>query len=117
MAEEERAKYAYLFGSALSGLRADSDVDVLVGGDLDFDTRTDLTARLERALTRQVDLVPARDARPEVVLRAMSRGERIFVRDNEALKGDYFRAYRAYEDATNLRSIKAAYFKRHYAND
>lgn len=111
----ERVDYAFLFGSALTNLRADSDVDVLVGGEIDFDTRVDLTARLERVLKRHVDLVPAA-ARPELVLRAMSKGVRIFVRDNEALKRDYFRVYRACDDAMNLRRIKTAYFKRLYAN-
>jgi predicted nucleotidyltransferase len=112
----EQVSYVFLFGSAVTRPRSDSDIDVLVGGDLDFGTRMDLTGRLEQALKRHVDLVPARDARPEVVLRAMSKGVRIFVRDNEALKRDYFRVYRAYDDATNLRRIRAEYFKRLYAN-
>jgi len=34
--------YAYLFGSALKRLLPDSDVDILVGGDLDFEQKTAL---------------------------------------------------------------------------
>lgn len=108
--------YAFLFGSALTKLRKDSDVDILVGGDLDFDTRMDLTARLALALKRTVDLVPAQQTRPEVVLKALSKGLRLFVRDSEALKHDYLKAFRAYDDTISLRRIKAAHLKRRFAD-
>jgi predicted nucleotidyltransferase len=108
-------KYAFIFGSALTQLRADSDIDILVGGDLDFDTRMELTAKLALALKRNVDLVPARDARPAVVLKALSKGVPVFVRDKGAFKQDYFKAFRAYDDATNLRQLKLSRIKRQYA--
>jgi predicted nucleotidyltransferase len=116
LSDDERVAYAYLFGSALTHLRDDSDIDILVGGDLDFDTRMDLTAKLSLALKRNVDLVPARSARSEVVLKAMSKGVPVFVRDKGAFKQDYFNAFRAYDDAINLRRSKAEHFKRLYSN-
>jgi predicted nucleotidyltransferase len=116
LSDDERVSYAYLFGSALTHLRGDSDIDILVGGDLDFDTRMDLTAKLSLALKRKVDLVPARSARSEVVLKAMSKGVPVFVRDKGAFKQDYFRAFRAYDDAINLRRSKAEHLKRLYSN-
>ena len=115
LSDDERVAYAYLFGSALTHLRGDSDIDILVGGDLDFDTRMDLTAKLSLALKRNVDLVPARSARSEVVLKAMSKGVPVFVRDKGAFKQDYFKAFRAYDDATNLRQLKLSRIKRQYA--
>lgn len=116
LSDDERVAYAYLFGSVLTHLRDDSDIDILVGGDLDFDTRMDLTAKLSLALKRNVDLVPARSARSEVVLKAMSKGVPVFVRDKGAFKQDYFNAFRAYDDAINLRRSKAEHFKRLYSN-
>lgn len=116
LSDDERVAYAYLFGSALTHLRDDSDIDILVGGDLDFDTRMDLTAKLSLALKRNVDLVPARSARSEVVLKAMSKGVPVFVRDKGVFKQDYFNAFRAYDDAINLRRSKAEHFKRLYSN-
>ena len=115
LSADERVAYAFLFGSALTQLRADSDIDILVGGDLDFDTRMELTAKLALALKRNVDLVPARDARPGVVLKALSKGVPVFVRDKGAFKQDYFKAFRAYDDATNLRQLKLSRIKRQYA--
>jgi predicted nucleotidyltransferase len=110
----DRVAYAFIFGSALTQLRADSDIDILVGGDLDFGTRMELTAKLALALKRNVDLVPARDARPAVVLKALSKGVPVFVRDKGAFKQDYFKAFRAYDDATNLRQLKLSRIKRQY---
>jgi predicted nucleotidyltransferase len=111
----DRVKYAFLFGSALKQLRADSDIDILVGGDLDFDTRMQLTAKLALALKRNVDLVPARDARPGVVLKALSKGVPVLIKDAEALKRDYLKNFCLFDDATNLRQLKLSRIKKQYA--
>jgi predicted nucleotidyltransferase len=110
-----KVSYAYLFGSGLTKLRSDSDIDILVGGNLDFDSRMDLTAKLVLALRRSVDVVPAEDARPEVVLKALSKGMPILINDAEALKSDYFKNFRLYDDTTNLRRLKLERIKRQYA--
>jgi len=108
--------YAFLFGSALTHLRADSDVDILVGGDLTFDQKMDLTAKLVLMLRRKVDLVQASETRCELVLKALSKGMPILIRDPEALKRDYFKKFRLYDDTTNLRRLKLERIKRQYAH-
>jgi predicted nucleotidyltransferase len=112
----ESIHYAFLFGSALANLRADSDVDILFGGHLDFDNRIALTARLAIALKREVDLVPAEAARSEVVIKAMSKGILIFAKNNDGLKHDYLINQRRLDDSTSLRRIKLERIKRQYAN-
>ena len=115
LSDDERVKYAVLFGSALTQLRAGSDIDILVGGDLDFDTRMQLTAKLALALKRNVDLVPAGGARPGVVLKALSKGVPLLIRDAEALKRDYLKNFCLFDDATNLRQLKLSRIKKQYA--
>lgn len=111
----ESIDYAFLFGSALTHLRDDSDVDILFGGHLDFDARMGLTARLAAALKRGVDLVPSRTARSEVVLKAMSEGMLIFVKNSDILKQDYFTHWSRFDDSTGLRRIRIERIKRQYA--
>jgi predicted nucleotidyltransferase len=114
-AYDSEISYAFLFGSALTQLRSDSDIDILVGGDLDFESRMDLTAKLVLVLKRNVDLVQAREARCEVVLKALSKGMPILIKDTEALKRDYLKNFRLYDDTTNLRRLKLSKIKREYA--
>jgi predicted nucleotidyltransferase len=116
LSDDERVQYAFLFGSALTQFRSDSDIDILVGGDLDFNTCMELTAKLALALKRNVDLVPARDARPGVVLKALSKGVPVLIRDAEALKRDYLKNFCLFDDATNLRQLKLSRIKRQYAS-
>lgn len=116
LSKAERVKYAFLFGSALKRLSAESDVDILLGGDVDFDTRMELTAELAIVLKRNVDLVAAKDACPGVVLKALSKGAPVLVSDAEVLKRDYLKNFRSFDDATNLRQLKLSRIKRQYAS-
>ncbi len=106
--------YAFVFGSATKTLLQESDIDILVGGDLDFMQRTDLSLKLEQIFKRPVDIVLAKKASPEITLKAFSEGIAIVVNNSEVLKKDYFRNFYAYEDALNLRRIKESRLKRRF---
>ena len=109
-------EYAFLFGSALRRLLRESDIDILVGGEIDFDTKLVLTAGLSTRLKRNVDLVQASEARCELVLKAMSEGILIFVKYGEKLKQDYLRNWRSFDDSTGLRRIRIERIRQQYAN-
>lgn len=106
--------YAFLFGSALHRLLPQSDIDILIGGDLDFDRRLLLTAELSIKLKRTVDVVLASEARCELVLKAMSQGKQIFVRKSEILKEDYIKNVRKLDDNTKLRRIRQDRIRQQY---
>lgn len=111
----ESIDYAFLFGSALRKLLPQSDIDILIGGEIDFDRRLLLTAELSRKLSRNTDLVLTKEARSELALKAMSQGTLIFVRNRETLKQDYNRHWRQFDDNTGLRMIKFARIQKQYA--
>ncbi len=105
-------KYAFLFGSSVKKPLPESDVDFLIGGELDFSRRTDLALEIELILKRKVDIVLANQALPELVLKALSSGKALFVREEKELKKDYFRNLRFQEDRENLQRLKIARIKR-----
>jgi predicted nucleotidyltransferase len=107
--------YAYLFGSALKRLLPESDIDILVGGDLDFEQKTALAMELSLRLKRNVDLVLAKEASHELILTALSQGLPIFVREKGSLRRDYFQSYFLYDSNTSLRNIRLQRVKRVYA--
>ena len=111
----EGVDYAYLFGSALKRLLPDSDVDILLGGDFDFEQKTRLAMELSLHLKRNVDLVLAKEACYELVLNALSRGRPIFVHKKESLRQDYFNSYFLFDANTPLRNIRLERVKRIYA--
>ncbi len=98
--------YAFMFGSALRQLLPDSDIDILVGGELSFSERTDLSLGLEQLFHRPVDVVLSRHAPAELVLRALARGQVLLMRDPESLKRDYYEKYQACEDALGLWKVR-----------
>jgi predicted nucleotidyltransferase len=112
----EDIAYAFLFGSALSHVLPGSDVDILVGADIDSIAKIKLTDELSRRLHRQADVVQTKDARCEVVLKAMSEGILVLVNDDKRLKEDYFWNFRAYDQTSNLRKIRIDRIKRQYAH-
>ncbi len=109
--------YAFLFGSALKRLLPDSDIDILIGGDLDFDAKTRLGMDLAVRLKRDVDVVLTKEAHCDVVLNAFSRGEPVLIRNRELLKEDYFKNYRLCDASTSLRKIRLDKIKEKYGND
>jgi predicted nucleotidyltransferase len=111
----ERVDYAYLFGSALKRVLPDSDIDILLGGDFDFEQKTRLAMELSLHLKRNVDLVLAKEAPYELVLNALSRGRPIFVHKKESLRQDYFNSYFLFDSNTPLRNIRLERVKRIYA--
>jgi predicted nucleotidyltransferase len=100
----ESIDYAFLFGSALRRLLPESDIDILIGGTIDFDGKMLLTVKLSTLLKRHVDLV----------IEAMSKGRLIFVKDRDSLKRDYLRNWRRLDDNTGLRRMRIERIKQQY---
>jgi predicted nucleotidyltransferase len=117
LSKVEGIDYAYLFGSALRRLLPDSDVDILVGGELDFDRKHNLSMRVSLRLKRDVDIVLAKEAPHELVLQVLSRGKPIVVHDREALEQDYYRNYLLFDQNAGLRAIRLARVKKKYGHD
>jgi predicted nucleotidyltransferase len=111
----EGVDYAYLFGSALNQLLPDSDIDILLGGDFDFEQKTRLAMKLSLHLKRNVELVLAKEASYELILNALSRGRPIFVHKKASLRQDYFNSYFLFDTNTSLRNIRLERIKRIYA--
>lgn len=107
--------YVFLFGSALKRLLPQSDIDILIGGEMDFNQKMLLTAELSRGLSRNVDLVLVKEARCELVLKAMSQGVPVFVQNRDMLKQDYIANWRSFDDNTGLRRIRFARIQQQYA--
>ncbi len=114
LAPVEGIGYAYLFGSALNRLLPDSDIDILLGGDLDFDEKTRLAMELSLQLKRNVDIVLAQEAPCELILKALSQGRPILVHNQKSLREDYFRNYFLYDANTSLRNIRQERIRRAY---
>jgi predicted nucleotidyltransferase len=108
--------YAILFGSALKHLLAHSDIDLLIGGDLDTRQRMDLSATLALELRRPVDIVLTKEARCDLVLRAFSSGIPLAVRDQRKVREDYFHYYRLCDQERPLKMVRLERLKRVYGN-
>ena len=116
VSDKSEIAYVYLFGSARQRLLSHSDIDLMIGGELSPDERADLSMRLSLKLGRQIDLVFSGEARSEVLLRALSSGIPILVRDRERLKDDYFKNFHLYDQATPLKRIRLERLKKVYRN-
>jgi predicted nucleotidyltransferase len=114
LSQVEGIDYAYLFGSALRRLLPDSDVDILVGGELDADQKNRLAMELSLSLKRNVDIVLAKEASYELILKALSQGRPILVHNRKSLREDYFRNYFLYDANTSLRNVRLERIKRIY---
>ena len=108
--------YAILFGSALKHLLAHSDIDLLIGGDLDPKRKTDLSMALTLELHRSIDVVLAKEARCDVVLRAFSSGIVLVVRDKRKVQEDYFNHYRLCDQEHPLKRVRLERLMRVYGN-
>jgi len=108
--------YAILFGSALKRLRAQSDIDLMVEGELSPVEKADLLMELAIELRRQIDIISPKEALCDVVLRAFSSGIPILVRDGERLKEDYLKNYRLCDQKEPLKRIRLERLKRVYGN-
>jgi len=108
--------YAILFGSAMKHLRADSDIDLMIEGDLSAEEKADLLMELTILLGRKVDLVFAKEAQCDVVLRAFCTGIPIVANDRERLKRDYLKNYRLCDQKEPLKRIRLERLKRVYGN-
>ena len=111
-----RIDYAILFGSALKHLLAHSDIDLLIGGDLDPKRKTDLSMALALELHRHIDIVLTKEARCDLVLRAFSSGIPLVVRNKRKVKEDYFNHYRLCDQEHLLKRVRLERLKRVYGN-
>ena len=114
--KKEAISYAFIFGSILKEPLPQSDIDILIGGDIDSFERLDLSADLEMFLKKRVDLVVADQASCALLMEAFSKGRRIFVNNEKKLKKDYFQAYYRYEDWIYLRDISIDKLKKDAEN-
>lgn len=100
---DPRIAYALLFGSAARGrAHANSDLDVAIGiasgPPFSVSDIGELTASLESASGRPVDLLLLDEAPPGLAYRVFRDGVRLMVRDDRALKARLARAILEYLD-------------------
>ncbi|MBU1043278.1 MAG: nucleotidyltransferase domain-containing protein [Candidatus Omnitrophica bacterium] len=107
--------YVFLFGSVLGNPLANSDVDILIGGNLDHSARTNLAMELELVLKRKIDVVLQNEASCEIILKAFSKGKAVLINDKEKLKKDYFRNFYLYDDTASLRQLRMLRIKRRHS--
>ena len=116
VASRRGVAYAILFGSALKRLLARSDIDLMVGGEVSPVAKADLWMELAIELGRQIDLISAKKALCDVVLRAFSSGIPILIRDRERVKEDYLKNYRLCDQRDPLKRIRLERLKRVYGD-
>ncbi len=112
---KSRIDYVILFGSSVSRLKPDSDVDLLVGGKIGSRQKIDAALFLEKKIGRKVDVVCVEDAGCVLALEAFAKGLAVVIHDREQLKRDYFRKFYEYEDSIPLHRIRADKAKRELA--
>jgi len=111
---KKKIDYAFLFGSILNKPLNTSDVDLLLGANLNSFEKIDLAMELELILKRKVDVVLTKEASCELVLNAFSKGLAVMINDKQRLKTDYFRNIQLYDDRTILRNLRISRIKRKY---
>ncbi len=116
ISKREGVVYAFLFGSGLGRLLASSDIDLLIGGSLAAAEKADLSMELTVELGRQIDVLSPEETRCEVVLRALSSGVPIMVRDRGQIREDYFKNFRLCDQGIQLKRIRLERLKRVYGN-
>lgn len=116
ISERKEITYAFLFGSALNRLLTHSDIDLLIGGDLDTNQKTDLSAELTLGLRRPVDIVLTKEAGSDVVLKAFSSGVPLVVYQKKKMKEDYLHHYRLRDQKNPSRRIRLERLKRVYGH-
>jgi predicted nucleotidyltransferase len=116
ISQRKEISYAILFGSAVKHLLTHSDIDLLIGGNLDRKMKHDLSMALALEIHRSIDIVLTKEARCGVGLRAFSSGAPLVVQDKGKMKEDYFEHYRLCDQARSLKKIRLERLKRVYGN-
>jgi predicted nucleotidyltransferase len=104
-------RLAYLFGSVARGTAAptsDTDVAVLVHDGVDLD---ELTAALERAGERRVDLVDLCRAPPLLLREIVRDGVVLVARDDDERAAFELRALCMFLDTGHLREVQHTYLR------
>ncbi len=106
--------YVFLFGSVLKRLRPDSDIDILISGQLTIDQQLTLPVELGNIFKRKVDLVVIEEASNELIMEAIPHGLPILINDKEKLKRDYLKNFYLYQDGMFLRKLRLEKIKRSF---
>jgi predicted nucleotidyltransferase len=116
VSRKEGIAYAILFGSALKRLLPQSDIDLIIGGELSLLEKADLSMELSIDLRRPVDIISPKEANCDVVLRAFSFGIPLVIRDKKKLKEDYLNHYRLCDQEHPLKKVRFERLRRVYGN-
>ena len=82
--KEKNIDGVYIFGSISRGeMRTDSDIDIAVIGDFDFNDRLDFICDLEKKLERKVDLIDFNKSNLNFQAEIITNGEMICCIDKE----------------------------------
>lgn len=106
--------YAFLFGSTLKKPHSTSDIDILIGGEISFIDRVNLSSDLEILFKKKVDIVIAQEASPILVLKVFKEGRPISIRAKDKLKEDYFNNFYRVDALVNLRRVREEKVRREY---
>ena len=116
IAADPRIAYALVFGSRARGTaRADSDLDVAIGGlAVPFSVHElgDLVGRLESATGNNVDLVVLDEVPPSIAYRVFRDGIVVLDRDHRALVNRRARAVMEYLDWKPVEDFFIGYARR-----
>lgn len=107
-------RLAYLFGSRATGTagpRSDADVGVIFDPPLGPRDLSILQEALSDAAGAEVDLVDLRSAPPLLRYEAISRGQRLLVRDDGERTAFEARAMLDYMDTQHLRDVQHYYLR------
>ena len=111
---KKKIHYAFLFGSILKKPLPTSDIDLLLGANLNSFEKIDLAMELELILKRKIDVVLTKESSCELVLKAFSKGLPVMINDKKRLKTDYFKNIQLYDNKTTLRNLRISRVKRKY---
>lgn len=117
LSAQEFIEFAILFGSVArgeSGLLSDVDIGIYVSRPLDLLEIGQLTAEMECALGRDVDLPVLNDAwkqNPALAYRVVTEGMVLVCRDQETLADFKTQVFLAYFDTAFLREMVARAFQ------
>lgn len=82
--KEKNIDGIYIFGSISRGeMRIDSDIDIAVIGDFDFNDRLDFICDLEKELERKIDLIDFNKSNLNFQAEIITNGQMIYCIDKE----------------------------------
>lgn len=107
-------RLAYLFGSVASGTErtaSDIDIAILLQSPNDLETQEKISAAIERAFGRTVDLVDLAHAPPLLAHEIIRAGKLILCRDEDEQVRFVTRTAARYLDTAHLRRVQHEYLR------